>query len=372
MGNGSSVNHKLNQEYAHGGNIYDNRVELDFSVNVNPLGVPEGVRKAMQEAVEHCAQYPEPGSRKLQETLGNCTGLQAEQILFGNGASELFLAIVHALRPRKIVIPVPSFYGYEHAAGALGDATLVQYYEMREQNGFRPDESIYEVLDGQGDLLFLANPNNPVGNLMDRDFLKKLLEYCRQKGIYVVLDECFMGLCPKGEGHSFLRQVESYPNLFVVRAFTKTYGIPGVRLGYLVCGDLELAKWVGRQLPEWNVSLVAQTAGLAALKEIAEADEAGQKDKNYPVQSGEQIAVWRRELEAALRQFGFTVYEGEANYVFFKAAIPLYEKLLEKGILIRDCANYRGLGKGFYRVSVRTGEENEKLVRAIAEIVRSI
>ena len=145
----------------HGGDIYQNEIELDFSVNINPFGIPEKVKEAMQESLELCEHYPDIHHAKLIEKIGAYYHIPEEHILCGNGASELFVAIVHATKPRKIVIPVPSFYGYEKAANVT--EAEISYYEMKEKDGFCLTEAFLQELQEDVDLVFLANPNNPVG-----------------------------------------------------------------------------------------------------------------------------------------------------------------------------------------------------------------
>ena len=247
----------------HGGDIYRNQVRMDFSVNVNPLGIPETVMDALYKAIDGCDKYPDMTAQKLTEAVSAMLHVEQEWLLFGNGASELFMAIVHAIRPKKTVIPVPSFYGYEYAAGAI-DGEII-YYQTRKENAFYLEEDFLSVLTEDVDLLFLANPNNPTGCLMSRDYVKSLLSHCKKKGIYVVLDECFVEFC--GEEWSVIQETGQYENLILVRAFTKIYSIPGVRLGYLVCSNSEFRERIRRQLPEWNLSCFAQAAGYECAKQ---------------------------------------------------------------------------------------------------------
>ncbi len=349
----------------HGGDIYRQDVELDFSVNGNPCGMPAGVKEALHRAVDQCWHYPDPEAEELRGKLAERMQVSKENLLVGNGASELFPAIVRAITPRKTVIPVPSFGGYEYAVSARTGDNF--YYPLREENGFALTEEILSVLDNQTELLFLAQPNNPVGNLMGESLLERVLDHCLEKGIWVVLDECFLTLCPEGEARSFVHRLHAYPNVLVVRAFTKTFAMPGVRLGYVVCSDTKLLTRVRRQLAEWNVSIPAQAAGIAALEE-----------KTYLQESVGQIKLWREQLATGLKTLGFWVYSGEANFVFFRweqereqeqAQGCLYRTLLERKIMIRDCSNYRGLGAGYYRAAVRTKEENDRLLQALQEIV---
>lgn len=341
-------------EAIHGGDIYRNCVQLDFSVNVNPLGIPEGVKAALHEAVEACSQYPDISVEGLRRAVSAGLGVPAEYLLFGNGASELFLAVVHGLKPAAAVIPAPSFFGYTYAARAAGIRTVS--YETRRETGFRLEEGLADVLTEEGSLLFLANPNNPTGRLTPGSEIRHLLAHCREKGIWVVLDECFIEFC--GEKLSLIRELEAFPNVILVRAYTKIFAIPGVRLGYLACSDGTLREKIAGQLPEWNVSTFAQMAGCVCAGERA-----------FVQRTAELIKEERRFLEESLRALGVRVYPGSANFLLLYEERPLYEPLLERGILIRDCSNFRGLSRGFYRIAVKTRQENRRLLEAMAEIL---
>ena len=177
----------------HGGDIYRNKVELDFSINVNPLGMPERVRQALVEAVNACTKYPDIEAQRLTEAVQDMLGIPENSILFGNGASELFQVVMHTLRPNKIWMPVPSFYGYEHAA--KGGDCEVCCFPMGEEQRFTLDETVTGAIPEDTDLIFLANPNNPTGMLLSRKVLEEILVYCRDRNIYVVLDECFIEFC---------------------------------------------------------------------------------------------------------------------------------------------------------------------------------
>lgn len=337
----------------HGGDIYRNGVMADFSVNVNPLGIPEAVERALHEAVKKCGEYPDIFAEKTKKAVGGMLHVPVENLLLGNGASELFMAVVHGIRTEKTVIPVPSFYGYEYAAGAAGGEIL--FYETKRENAFRWTEDLYPVLTKDVDLLFLSNPNNPTGHLTDREDLRNVLCHCRENGIFVVLDECFIEFCDKD--CSMISEIERFPNLILVRAFTKIFAIPGVRIGYLACSDPSMIWKIGRQLPEWNLSAFAQEAGYVCASQTAFVE----KTVSY-------IRKERKFLEDGFKQAGFRVFPGSANFFLVYSEQPLYDRLLEKGILIRDCGNFRGLSKGFYRFAVKSRKENEALLGSLKEI----
>lgn len=338
----------------HGGDIYRNQIRLDFSVNTNPLGMPDPVKEALHQAVEEAENYPDIRAQVLSATVTEQLQVRKEQLVFGNGASELFHAVLHAIKPSKILIPVPSFLGYEEAAKAI-DCEVI-FYEMKKEEKFCLTDRILDVLDENISLVFLANPNNPVGNLVEPELIFQIAEKCRQCDITLVLDECFMELTGKEQTYSFLKRLNEFSNVVVIRAFTKLYAIPGVRLGYLVC-EQNLAEKIRLQLPEWNLSVFAQRAGVAAIKE-----------QEYIVRAVVCIQTQRQFLLEELQAAGCSVFDSDADYLLFYSEMPLYELFLQRGILIRDCSNFRGLQRGYYRIAVKSEEQN----RMFAEVLREI
>lgn len=326
----------------HGGDIYRNHVTMDFSVNINPLGIPEGVREALHRSVSMCESYPDITAQKLREEMAKMLKVPEEYFIFGNGASEIFMAIVHAVCPKKTVIPIPSFYGYEYAANAA-DSEIV----------FTDD---WKNIGEDTGLVFLANPNNPTGVLREKKELIQLLEECKSSNTLVVVDECFIEFCDPSE--SMLSELERYTNLILVRAFTKIFAIPGVRLGYLMCSDQTLNAQIQRHLPEWNLSAFAEMAGVACTKE-----------QEFVRKTRKIVEQEREYLTKELQKWGFRVQEGRGNFILFYTDKPMYELLLARGILIRDCSNFRGLTQGYYRIAVKNRQENERLLKEIGEII---
>lgn len=343
-------------QWEHGGDCYRNKVLYDFSVNVNPLGIPDSVRCAMEESLKHCDQYPDLQVDGLRSKLAMQHGIEKDCVLCGNGASELLMAVCHALNPKKIVIPTPSFYGYEYVTKSMEGQ--ITFYPMKKEKNYCLDESLFDVLGEQVDLLVMASPNNPIGNVISDELLQRILLHCRKHHIFVLLDQCFIDFVREKEQ---IRQQKNgvkdllsrFPNLLLLRAFTKTYCIPGIRLGYL-CAKKQLALKVQQQLPEWNVSVIAQAAGEAACQE-----------QEFVKRSERFITTEREWMVHQLQLLGIKCFESMANYVMLYCEVPLYEELLKRGILIRDCQNFRGLESGYYRVAVKTHKENEILCEAI-------
>lgn len=349
----------------HGGDIYNNKVNMDFSVNINPLGIPHSVKEAMSDALSYADRYPDMACSGLKKAISEyftqqgCS-IQSEDVIPGNGASELFMAIAHALKPQKAVLLAPGFFGYEHVLRAVG--CDIGYFLLDEQSDFSPAarlDALMDMLTDDTDIFFIANPNNPTGYLADSTFMKQIIGHCKEKHIYVVADECFMGFCEKN--YSVLSLLCDYDNLIVVRAFTKLFAIPGVRLGYMLSKNEAVRQKVQRNLPEWNVSVLAQMAGEACIME-----------SEYIKETASYVSGQRRLLSDGLKKLGFKVYKSDADFILFYSKLPLYDILLNKGILIRDCSNYVGLSEGYFRVAVKTYDENVRLLKVIGECIEKI
>ncbi len=347
----------------HGGDRYRHTVRYDFSVNTNPLGMPDYVKRALREKIQAGAElwewYPDPSCDSLRGALASCHGVSREQIVCGNGASELICAIARMLSQEKAarritcLLPVPSFSEYERALLAVG--AEIRYETGKAETGFALTEGILEALTADVDAVFLCSPNNPVGNRIPERLLGRILERCRQHGITVVFAACFGELTVTGEPAD-CGLPDAGPGLIVLKAFTKLYAIPGLRLGYCIA-DSGAAERLQAQLPCWNVSGIAQLAGLTILD--------GGRNIDYISQTRKYITDERNFLLTGLEKLGLRVLPGAANFLCFYSEAPLYETLLERGILIRDCSDYRGMGRGWYRIAVRTHRENEILLEEI-------
>lgn len=347
--------------YEHGGDIYSEPCRLDFSSNMNPFGTSQAVARAVKESVGHLAAYPDSQCRKLRAAISERLRIPPEWILAGNGAADLIFSLVLAAKPSKGMVVAPGFAEYEQALRSVGCRVMV--FERRQEEGFQVGREFLARLEEelkQGlELLFLASPDNPTGRVIPRDILIKSLELCGRYGARLAVDESFYEFAFREEQETMLPEISREKGLFLIRSFTKMYGIPGLRLGYSVCSDLELREEIERVRQPWSVSIPAQEAGIAAL------GLSGWKErvKSY-------VDEQRGKLNEQLRQLGFWVCPSEANYILFYSPRELKKPLSERGILIRDCRNYRGLSSGYYRIAVRREEENRQLMQALAEICR--
>ena len=346
---------------SHGGDRYRNEVKLDFSININPDGISKGVLMSLVNSINEVENYPDPKNQLLTEKLCAVVKLEKGNIVFGNGASEVLMAAVHAFRPKKVLLPVPSFTGYEHLITAA-EADVVNYY-LSESDGFELKREFLDEIDSSYDMLFLTNPNNPTGLYIDHELLKDILDKCRENNVKAILDECFMVLSDEPENNSCIGEMDRWPNLMILRAFTKSFAIPGLRLGYMLCGDKETVSKIKAHIPEWNISVYAHNAGVAALD-----------DYDKLAETRIRLANERSYLIDELENLGFKTIGSRANYILFKDSrcrkINFYEELLNVGILIRDCSDYNGLAEGFLRIAVRPHEENTELIKAMKSILR--
>lgn len=338
----------------HGGDIYGGGVQLDYSANTNPFGTPEGVLQAVQAALPQMHRYPDPYCRALVSAIADFEGVDRSYILCGNGAAELIYAYCAAVHPKTALELAPTFS--EYALGLARTGSQVKRYYLTPDNDFTLDEHFLDHLEETlPQAVFLCNPNNPTGALIAPELLKKILDFCREAHIRLFIDECFLDLSDGGV--SMKPCLRDYPNLLLLKAFTKSYGMAGIRLGYCLSADAELLKAMAQAVQPWNVSSLAQAAGIAALAEQVFL----QKTKAL-------IAAERPWLKAQLESLGFRVCPSRVNYLLFQAPEDLHRKLKEKGIAIRSCDNYPGLAPGWYRIAVRRHEENEVLMEAIRSI----
>ena len=353
----------------HGGDWASYEIEygkapLDFSMNVNPLGMSEKVKEAIAEAADSADRYPDPECRQLRGAIAENEGVTDGQVFCGAGAADVIYRLAKALKNAdepRLLITAPTFAEYEEAFASEG--WHVERWLLKEEEDFMIGEDLADAIeavnreaDGGADVLLLCEPNNPTGIATDRELLERILSACRKAGTILIIDECFNGFLDDPEGHTMKGFLNEYDNLIILKAFTKLYGMAGVRLGYCLCADSGTAEKLAKAGPPWNVSSLAQAAGIAALGDRQHAS------------AGERIVREERQwLKDELHRLGFGRVYGEANYLLFKGRAGLDKELRERGILIRNCDNYHGLGEGWYRIAVKDHSDN---LRLIAEMER--
>ena len=339
----------------HGGDIYDptEPVVLDFSASVNPLGTPEAVLSAAHTSLRETWRYPDPFCRELTAAIAAREGVPCSRVLCGNGASELIYAWCAAARPRSAAETAPCFTEYARALGRVG--CVPERYAPDPDRDFLPDTGLLDFLrEKRPDALFLCDPNNPTGRRFPPELLHQVLVLCREQGTRVFLDRCFIELSDGWDDPS--PDCGEFPNLTVLGAFTKSHGMAGLRLGWCVSGEEALLRDMAEACPPWNVSSVAQAAGIAAAR-----------DREFPRLARDLIRRERPAFRASLEALGFRVIPSETNFLLFRGPAELAPKLRGRGIGLRDCANFPGLAPGWYRAAVRKHGEWKALMQAIKE-----
>lgn len=349
-------------ELVHGGDWAGYRARfghdaLDFSANVSPLGLPQGVADAIVAALPTADRYPDPLCRELRTALSRAEQLPEPWILCGNGAADLIYQLVWALKPRRALLPAPTFAEYAAALESVG--CEVKRKTLHEADDFAVTEAFVQAVNQSIDLVFLCQPNNPTGQITPPELVQRLVRRCADCGAVLVVDECFLDFLQQRDALTAKPLLQAAPNLVILKAFTKLYAMAGVRLGYALCSDTALLAKMQAAGQPWGVSSLAQAAGAAALRETAYADAVRAL-----------IADQRPRLAAGLRALGLQVIEGSANYLLFRAPETLGAALQQRGVCLRSCGNYPGLSAGWYRTAVRTAPENEQLLQTMREVLK--
>ena len=330
---------------------------IDFSSNINPLEMPKIVALAAVNSIKYTDRYPDINSRKLIDSISAYENVPKEFIFVSNGAAEAIFRIAACLKPEAGLITAPSFSEYEKSMKLFG--TDINYYYLKEENNFKITEDILNCINDKTDIVFICNPNNPTGQLTEKNILEKILSELKKEKAFLVVDECFLDFVENSKKYSTVDLLNKYDNLIVIKAFTKIFAIPGIRLGYCMSSNEEFISNLKSMGPPWNVSTIAQAAGIAALKET-----------EYIKRTVSYVKEQRNYLSDELKKLGIEAYESHTNYILFKTDISdLKEQMLKKKILVRSCSNYVNLSREHYRIAVRTKEENKIFVEKLKEIV---
>lgn len=336
----------MEYNYTHGGDVYRNSIEYDFSINVNPLGMPLASIQAAHEGIVLTGRYPDYRAEQLCRAIAKAQNIPADRIIPGNGAAELLYALGQTI-PGKALTLAPTFTGYAEAVAA--DGGELTYASDEQELLAKMDDSIR--------LVFLCNPNNPTGTLFTREQILRVLAKAEAMQAYVCVDECFLPFLEEEASYSMLPYLAKHPRLLVLRAFTKIYCMAGLRLGYLACGDTELQSSIRAKLQPWNTSIPAQMAGIAALS-----------DTEYLAKTRENLQAERAYLVPRLREMVAEVYDGYGNFLLFRDEPDLKERMLEVGVLIRACDDFEGLDDTYFRIGIRSHSENQEFIRRLARV----
>ncbi|HSD04924.1 MAG TPA: histidinol-phosphate transaminase [Nitrosopumilaceae archaeon] len=329
---------------------------IDFSSNVNPLGFPDSVKDIIKKNISLLSVYPDPNSSKLKADLEKYTGVSKNQIIVGNGATEIIYNFCKAFisKNSQVVVPIPTFGEYEAATKLQGGR--VYYFKTMNLN-----KDLFALQNNvtKKNTIFLCNPNNPTGVLTSKKNMIKILENAYDKSRLVFLDECFIELVPESN-ESMVSYLKEFDNLFILRSLTKSFGLAGLRVGYGL-GSKKIIDTLTRIKIPWNVNGLAQKAASAAISSRSHLDKTRRLIKK-------ELTFLTKSISKIPK---FYCYPSSTNFILIKSQInskTLQKKLLEKKILVRDCSTFYGLDNRFIRIAVRTHKENVKLVRSLETI----
>ncbi|MCK4423766.1 MAG: threonine-phosphate decarboxylase [Candidatus Omnitrophica bacterium] len=369
----------------HGGNIWNrlrqgelavsgkikNKI-LDFSANINPLGLPPDIVRVIRKNIPALIHYPHPQAGPLRKQISKYIHLDQDHILAGNGTTQLMYLIYRVFKPGSVIIPVPSFSEYEKAVSGAN----IYFHQLKSNNGFCLDVNrLLEDIERKAvsksseksnrSMVVLGNPNNPIGNLIPVTELISLVRQLYKRRIWLVLDEAFIDFVKDDHKHSLISRVSEYSNLIVLRTLTKFFALPGLRIGYAVSSKKNISV-LSRCIEPWSVNHLAQTAGMEILKQ-----------KDYIKQSHSYIVKEYKYLYSQLKKISFLEpYPSAVNFIMckikpdnkIKDSHHLTSSIEKKGILIRNCANFRNLGSRYIRVAVRSRSENKLLIQGFRNL----
>lgn len=347
--------------FEHGGNIYRHAADrpvLDYSANINPLGLAVGVRAAIAAHLDDVVHYPDPDCTALREALSRFYHIPADAVIPGNGAAELLYLYFHHFHFRRVCIPVPAFSEYERAARSAGSEIVYAYLDP--DKAFQPDlAAIERQAEGAG-CIVLGNPNNPTGNLIRRQELIPFIGRAASRGQCVIMDESFLDFRDDGDTFTVADLASRSGHVFVIHSLTKFYALPGLRLGFGIAPE-PVIRGLMEQTDVWHVNTLAQIAGIAALQET-----------EYQKISCKRVAEERERMRLELSRIsGVTVCPASVNFLLCHiretgvTAPVLARQMQKQDVLIRDCSNYPGLTPYYIRLAVRSREENEYVIRTM-------
>lgn len=351
----------------HGGNVhkvaelYGKQVEeiIDFSSNINPLGISSILKKMLIESIEHLEYYPDPEYRKLRNQIAEYAGVCAKNIIPCNGALEGIYVLLKTLKPSNIIIPAPCFSEYEKAARNAG--IVVNFLKLDEQDGFKLNTKllIREMQNGAKCVL-LCNPNNPTSTIISVEEIEEILKVAIKNEITVIVDEAFIELTDKGAKNSVACMVNKYQNLYIIRAFTKIFAVPGIRLGYVV-GNSSIIESMMLNVPCWSVNSFAVAAGGF----LSNTCEYLSQTKSWLM--SEKPRFYNRLMKISK----IKVFKPNTNFILIKLltrdlrADTLKNNMVKKGILIRDASNFKFLNEKFIRIAIKDSYNNDILIEAL-------
>ena len=349
----------------HGGRL-KSLIKLDFSVNTNPLGPPLEIYNLIKENLGLIKYYPEEESLSLKYLYSQKWGVNFDNLIFGNGAVELIFLYLNALKPKKVIIPMPSFSEYYIAAYSITNNIVLPLYRSKEDKFTLSFNDIYDNIT-KDTLVIIGNPNNPTGALFKIDDLLKLLKYLKEEKSYLLIDEAFMDFVIKEKKTSLIPWIKKFDNLFIVRSFTKIFSIPGIRLGAGI-GSPETIENLENRRDPWSVNVFAQVIA----KNLINMDNFVLKTQKYITQEQKFL---HKLFKSNLEKRNVQIFKTETNFYLVKFPLPsntILDFLFKKEMYARDASNFYGLSDGFIRFAIKKRKENMQLFNELKILLNNL
>ena len=337
-------------------NKYKVNVKLDFSETLNPLGIPGTIKKAVSLREKMWQSYPDPNYRSLRRKLAVYENIPIDNIVCGNGGDDMIFRVIAAIRPKNALVFSPCSGEYGRALIQMGcNVTDIQ---ISPKNNFTVTSEITEYIRNDTDMIFLCSPNDPTGDVITPYTLKTVAERCIKTDTFIVCDERFMEFVYQHEKYSMKQYLSE--KVIVIKSFTEIFAMAGLPVGYALCGDKETAEKIRNAGQLYSIS----GAALAAA-------EASFELKKFLPWTRKYTSVMRDYLSSELTRLGIPVLPSKADFLLFRSELQIDKLLLRRGILIKNCSEGFGLGSGYYRIGIRSREENEILISEIERIMRT-
>ena len=339
---------------------------ISFSANVNPLGISTRLRTALGDQLDAITRYPDREYTKLRQCISAYTGAQLENIIVGNGSTELISLFIQVKKKKKALIVGPTYSEYERDINLGGGSC--KYYPLKEDQDFQPDiDELCRELNDSMDLLVICNPNNPTSTAITHRQMRRILDACLQYGIFVMVDETYVEFAPDEQHITSVKLTNYYSNLIILRGTSKFFAAPGLRLGYAITGNSDLTSEINVRKDPWTINSLAEIAGQIMFQD----QEYIQKTKNL-------IHTERERIFQLLSGWDTVkVYEPQGNFMLMRIqkdhvdAQMLFEHCIKKGLMIRDCSTFPFLDSRYVRFCTMMPEQNDALMAAFSEKLRN-
>lgn len=333
---------------------------ISFSANVNPLGISPNLKKTLADHLDAITAYPDREYASLRRSIAEYVHSDPENILVGNGSTELISLFIQLEHPKKALILGPTYSEYEREIFLGGGAT--HYYPLKEKDDFRLDLADFTArLNETIDLLVLCNPNNPTSSSIRRTEMRRILDVCKQYDIFVMVDETYVEFADNMEEITSVPLTHYYNNIIILRGTSKFFAAPGLRLGYAVTGNRDLAKSINTRKNPWTINSLAAIAG-----------ELMFSDESYIRKTKELISTERKRIYQKLTEHpALKAYPPSANFLLVKilrddwTSMDLFEKAIRKGFMIRDCSTFPFLDSKYIRFCFMKPEDDDRLLQCL-------